>query len=52
MVNPEVLKDMIQAELPNAIRFAPLAEVDNTLVGRPGDTVTVPKFEYIVMLTM
>ena len=47
MVNPEVLKDMIQAELPNAIRFAPLAEVDNTLVGRPGDTVTVPKFEYI-----
>lgn len=47
MINPEVLKDMIQAELPNAIRFAPLANVDNTLVGRPGDTVTVPRFKYI-----
>jgi N4-gp56 family major capsid protein len=47
MINPEVLKDMIQAELPNAIRFAPLATVDNTLVGRPGDTVTVPRFNYI-----
>jgi N4-gp56 family major capsid protein len=47
MVNPEVLKDMIQAELPNAIRFAPLANVDNSLAGRPGDTVTVPRFSYI-----
>lgn len=47
MINPEVLKDMIQAELENAIRFAPLANVDNTLVGRPGDTVTVPRFKYI-----
>lgn len=47
LINPEVLKDMIQAELPNAIRFAPLATVDNTLVGRPGDTVTVPRFQYI-----
>jgi N4-gp56 family major capsid protein len=47
MVVPEVLKGMIQAQLENAIRFAPLANVDNTLAGRPGDTVTVPKFTYI-----
>lgn len=47
MVDPEVMADMIRAELPNAIRFAPLARVDNTLVGRPGSTVTVPKFVYI-----
>lgn len=46
-IKPEVLKDMIKAELPNSIRFAPLANVDNTLVGRPGDTVTVPRFNYI-----
>lgn len=47
MVNPEVLKDMISAELENAIRFAPLARVDSTLVGQAGNTVTVPRFEYI-----
>lgn len=47
MVNPEVLKDMISAELANAIRFAPLARVDQTLVGQAGNTVTVPRFEYI-----
>lgn len=47
MINPEVLKDMISAELANAIRFAPLARIDQTLVGQPGNTVTVPRFEYI-----
>lgn len=47
MVNPEVLKDMISAELEDAIRFAPLARIDRTLQGQPGNTVTVPRFEYI-----
>lgn len=47
MVDPEVLADMISAELEDAIRFAPMARMDRTLAGQPGSTVTVPKFEYI-----
>lgn len=47
MVDPQVLADMISAELEDAIRFSPLARVDRTLVGRPGSTITVPKFKYI-----
>ena len=45
LVNPQVLKDMISASLVDAIRFAPLARVDRTLVGQAGNTVTVPRFE-------
>lgn len=47
MVDPQVMADMISAELENLIRFAPLARIDNTLVGRPGSTITVPSFKYI-----
>lgn len=47
LVNPQVLADMISAELPNAIRFAPLATVGRTLVGRAGNTITMPKYGYI-----
>lgn len=47
MVNPEVMADMISAELPKKIKVTPLAKVDTTLVGRPGDTITVPSFKYI-----
>ncbi len=47
MLDPEVLADMIDAEVGKAIRFAPLAEVDTTLEGQPGTTLTVPKWDYI-----
>jgi len=47
MVDPQVLADMISAELENAIRLSPLARIDRTLEGRPGSTITVPKFKYI-----
>lgn len=47
MVNPQVMSDMISANLPNAIKFTQIARVDTTLQGRPGSTITVPKFEYI-----
>lgn len=47
MIVPEVMADMISAKLDKAIRFAPFANVDKTLQGRPGDTITVPKWKYI-----
>lgn len=47
LVNPQVMADMISATLPKKIKFSPIAKIDTTLVGRPGDTVTVPKYAYI-----
>ena len=46
MVNPEVMADMVSAKLPKMIKFKPLAYVERELVGQPGNTVTVPKWEY------
>ncbi|WP_426429072.1 N4-gp56 family major capsid protein [Staphylococcus equorum] len=47
LINPEVLADVIGGKLENAIRFTPFADLDNTLVGQPGDTITRPKYAYI-----
>ena len=47
LINPEVLADAISAKLPKAIRFAPYAKTDDTLVGVPGDTITRPKYGYV-----
>lgn len=44
---PEVIGDEIAAKLPAMIKFAPLAEIDTTLVGQPGDTITIPKYQYV-----
>lgn len=47
MIDPEVMASMISATLPNKIKFAPLANIDTTLAGRPGSTLTVPRYAYI-----
>ncbi len=47
LINPEVMAQMINATLPQKIKFSPIAKVDNTLVGQPGNTITVPKYAYI-----
>lgn len=47
LIDPEVMAEMISAKLPKMIRVAPIAKVDTTLVGVPGDTVTVPAYGYI-----
>ena len=46
LVNPQVLADMISAELPNAIALAPLATVGRKLQGAAGNTLTMPKYGY------
>lgn len=47
LFNPEVVGDIIDKKLVDLMKFAPLAEIDNTLVGRPGDTLTMPYYSYI-----
>lgn len=47
MINPEVMADIIRDKLTDRLRFAPLAKLDTTFVGRPGDTITLPRYEYI-----
>ena len=44
---PEVVADAIDKKLIDGIRFSPLAIIDNTLVGRAGDELTMPSYEYI-----
>ena len=47
LIDPEVLAAYIDKKLIDKIVFAPLAEVDNTLVGAPGDTIKFPFYSYI-----
>jgi len=47
LIDPQVLADVVDSKLIDYIRFAPLAEIDDTLEGRPGDTLTLPSFLYI-----
>lgn len=47
MINPEVMGDMINAKIEALAKMTPYAKVDTTLVGVPGDTKTVPSWNYI-----
>lgn len=47
LINPEVMADMISAQLSKRIKFSPIAQIDRTLEGHEGKTITVPKFGYI-----
>lgn len=47
IINPDVMADMISAKIENKIVVTPFAKVDDTLVGVPGDTITVPQYAYI-----
>ena len=47
MVNPEVMGDMINAKIEALAKLTPYAKVDTSLVGVPGDTKTIPSWNYI-----
>lgn len=47
LIIPEVLADYVEAKLTNKSVFAPLANIDSTLVGTGGDTIKFPKYAYI-----
>lgn len=47
MINPEVMGDMINAKIEALTKITPYAKVDTSLQGVPGDTKTVPSWNYI-----
>ena len=47
MIVPEVMADMISAKVEKKIIISKIAKIDNTLVGQPGNEVTVPQYKYI-----
>ena len=47
MINPEVLAPMISAKIEKKIIVSKIVKIDRTLVGQPGNQVTVPQYKYI-----
>ena len=47
LIDPEVMAPMISAKIEKAIVATPFAKIDTTLSGKPGSTITVPKYQYI-----
>lgn len=47
LIIPEVLASVVDSKLTDNMVFLPIASVDDTLVGKPGDTITFPSFAYI-----
>lgn len=47
IINPQVMGDMLNAKIEALLKLTPYAKVDTTLVGVPGDTKTVPSWNYI-----
>lgn len=52
LFSPQVIGDMIDVKLFNAIKLAPLARVYNNLQGRPGNVVTLPYYNSIGTATV
>ena len=47
LIDPEVMAPMVSGKIEKAIVVTPIAKIDTTLVGEPGSSIKVPKYEYI-----
>lgn len=47
VINPEVMGDMLDAKIEAQLKLTPYARLDDDLEGVPGDTKTVPAWNYI-----
>lgn len=47
IINPQVMGDMIEAKINALCKITPYAKLDTSLQGVPGDTKTVPSWNYI-----
>ena len=47
LLNPQVVAEYIDAKLVDKIKLSPLAVVGTELQGRPGNTLTVPVWQYV-----
>lgn len=47
LVNPKVMADSISAKIEKKLVVSPIAKIDDSLTGVPGDTVYVPQYSYI-----
>lgn len=47
LINPEVMGQYLDIKLIDAIKLSPLMDVNTELQGKPGDTLTLPKYAYI-----
>ena len=47
LFNPQVVGDLIRGKLTNNMVFMPITQIDYTLEGRAGNTITVPTYAFI-----
>lgn len=47
LINPEVMAQMVSAELEKKLRATMFYKIDRTLTGRAGDTITLPVWLYV-----
>lgn len=47
LIDPQVLAEYLDVKLMDAIKFAPLCNINTELQGRPGSKLTLPKYGFI-----